>query len=110
MKKFAVAILALVYITTSVGANIHMHYCMGLLADWGLSTSHSKVCSKCGMEKTEGKDKGCCKDKQQFVKNVADQKVAESSIQFTQSFANAISVGFFEPSINYFSPPHPSRA
>ena len=55
------------------------------------------------MEKTEGKDKGCCKDKQQFVKNVADQKVAESSIQFTQSFANAISVGFFEPSINYFS-------
>ena len=58
MKKFVAVILALVYIGTSTGANIHMHYCMGKLADWGLGDNKSKTCSKCGMEKSDEKDNG----------------------------------------------------
>ena len=79
MKKFIAAILAMFYISASTGANIHMHYCMGEMADWGLGHSKSKTCGNCGMEKSEEKDNGCCKDEHKFVKNTSDQKVVESS-------------------------------
>ena len=59
-----------------------MHYCMGEMADWGLGNNKSKTCGKCGMEKSEEKDNGCCKDEHKFVKNTTDQKIVESSFQF----------------------------
>jgi hypothetical protein len=79
MKKFAVVILALLYITTSTGAMLNLHYCMGELADWELGQTKSKTCGFCGMEKGDEKDNGCCKDEQKFIKNDADQKFVESS-------------------------------
>ena len=82
MKKFITAILAVLYLGTSSGATIHMHYCMGKLADWGLGDKQSKTCGKCGREKKDKKDNGCCKDEHKFVKNNTDQKIAESSFQF----------------------------
>lgn len=82
MKKFIAAILAVLYLGTSSGATIHMHYCMGKLADWGLGDKQSKTCGKCGMEKSDKKDNGCCKDEQKFLKNSSDQKIAESNFQF----------------------------
>ncbi|MBK6990321.1 MAG: hypothetical protein IPH34_00115 [Chitinophagaceae bacterium] len=42
MKKFITAILAVLYISTSTGAMVHMHYCMGQLADWGLGITNPK--------------------------------------------------------------------
>lgn len=80
MKKFIAAILAIFYLSTSTGANIHMHYCMGELADWGLGHNKSKTCGNCGMEKSEEKDNGCCKDEHKFVKNDNDQKTTESFV------------------------------
>ena len=53
MKKFITAILAVLYLGTSSGATIHMHYCMGKLADWGLGHQNSKTCGNCGMEKPD---------------------------------------------------------
>ena len=47
MKKFITAILAVLYLGTSSGATIHMHYCMGKLADWGLGHKNSKTCGQC---------------------------------------------------------------
>jgi hypothetical protein len=79
MKKIAVVILALLYITTTTGANLNLHYCMGELADWGLGSSKSKTCGFCGMEKGDEKDNGCCKDEQKFIKNDNDQKFVESA-------------------------------
>ena len=96
MKKFVAVILALVYIGTSTGANIHMHYCMGNLADWGLGDNKSKTCSKCGMEKSDEKDNGCCKDEHKFVKNSSDQKIAETGLQMMQLASTAIPITFFE--------------
>ena len=104
MKKFAAAILAIFYLSTSTGANIHMHYCMGELADWGLGHNKSKTCGSCGMEKSSEKDNGCCKDEHKFVKNTTDQKIVESSLQFTGIFGNAIVPDYPElPSIKLSS-------
>lgn len=80
MKKFVAAILAVLYLGTSTGATVHMHYCMGKLADWGLGHNKSKTCGNCGMEKSEEKDNGCCKDEHKFVKNDNDQKTTESFV------------------------------
>lgn len=80
MRKSLALIVAIVYLSTTTGATIHMHYCMGKLADWGLGHNRSKTCGNCGMEKSEEKDNGCCKDEQKFVKNDNDQKTAEALV------------------------------
>lgn len=77
MKKFLIAIVAVLYMGASTGATLHMHYCMGKLADWGLSNDKSGKCGKCGMKKTAEKDNGCCKDEQKFFKNDTEQKTTE---------------------------------
>lgn len=80
MKKFIIAILAVLYMGTSVGATLHMHYCMGKMAGWGLDHLKSKTCSKCGMEKNNG----CCKDEYKLIKNDTDQKIGESDFRHVQ--------------------------
>src|SRR5438034_11541801 len=80
MKKFVVAILALFYLTTSSGATIHLHYCMGKLAEWSFGHSQSDICSKCGMEKKDNNN-GCCKDEFKQIKLVQDQNAPNSAWQ-----------------------------
>ena len=99
MKKFITAILAVLYLGASSGATIHMHYCMGKLADWGLTDSKSKSCPKCGMEKSHKSDNGCCKDEHKFVKDDSAQKLAESNLQMLQLFSVAIPATFTELSV-----------
>ena len=103
MKKFLVAILALVYLSSSAGATLHLHYCMGKLADWGLVQNHSKTCGGCGMEKSDENDKGCCKDELQFIKNTSDQKAPEATSLLLQSISVALPVSFFEIPGNQYS-------
>ena len=79
MKKFLVAILALLYISTSTGATLHMHYCMGKLADWGFSHNKDQNCSNCGMKESESK--GCCEDKQKLLKIDTEQKITDAAFQ-----------------------------
>ena len=78
MKKLFVAILALLYISTSSGAVVHLHYCMGKLAGWGFGDNKSKACGGCGMEKTDEKDNGCCKDEHKFLKTTQTKKSYDS--------------------------------
>ncbi len=104
MRKFFVAILALLYITTSTGATMHLHYCMGKLADWGLGEKDSKKCSRCGMEKTAKKDKGCCRDENKFLKNDTDQKTTDLASTLIPFIAIAIPLSFIEiPSYDFYS-------
>ncbi|MEO8583115.1 MAG: hypothetical protein ABI415_04915 [Flavitalea sp.] len=93
MKKFLTSILAVLYIVTSSGATVHMHYCMGKLADLGLRESKSKNCPKCGMEKS---DKGCCKDEHKFLKDDSAQKLAENNLQMLLLSSVAIPASFTE--------------
>lgn len=81
MKKFLVAILAFLYISTSAGATLHMHYCMGKLADSGFTFNNAKTCSNCGMAETGD---GCCRHEAKFVKNNTDQKTNNVGFQFAQ--------------------------
>lgn len=103
MKKFLITILAFVYITSSTGASIHMHYCMGKLADWGIGQNDSKTCGKCGMDKATEKDNGCCKDEHKFVKSNIDQKTAQAGFQMILLTSVALPVSFFEIALPYFS-------
>ncbi len=96
MKRFAAVILAVLYISTSAGATVHMHYCMGKLAEWGLGHKESKTCGSCGMKTNEAKEKGCCKDEYKFVKNSTDQKAAEASLQFLQVLCADLPAVFIE--------------
>lgn len=101
MKNFIAAIVALLYISTSTGAAIHMHYCMGKLADWSLARNTSKSCGKCGMEKSAKKVNGCCTDEHKFFKNNADQKIGEVSFPILRALVSLLPVSFFElPSVN----------
>jgi len=96
MKKILVSILAFFYLASSVGATVHLHYCMDKFINWSLLKGGDK-CSKCGMEK----DGGCCKDENKFVKNNIDQKVAESSFQLIQMAAVASPAAFIH-TIEYY--------
>ena len=84
MKKVLATILAFVYLSTSMGAVIHLHYCMGKLASWGLIDHESKNCARCGMLKKTSTDHGisagmnCCKDEHKQIKTDKDQKLSSS--------------------------------
>ncbi len=75
MKKVLFFILSILYLTTSTGADLHYHYCMGNLVNWSIWISkEDKKCGKCGMEKEENANNGCCKDEHKWVKIEDDQK------------------------------------
>ena len=92
MKKFFVTILALVYLTVSSGATVHLHYCMGKLMSWDFSAKSKSKCGSCGMEKR--RHKGCCNDEQKMLKVDKDQKVSESAFQFLSISSGAIAISF----------------
>lgn len=103
MKKLVVAILSFLYISTSTGATVQMHYCMGKLVDWSIGHGDEKnACNNCGMEKDgEGKN-DCCKDEQKQLKIEKDQKVAES-IQLSLSLAVALPISYLPITFNALS-------
>jgi len=104
MKKLIVAILALIYITTSTGVIVHMHYCMGKVVELGLVSNVKNNCGKCGKVIVEGKDNDCCKDKVKLLKNMADQRNAELAFQMIHCIAVEMPVSFIEiPPINFTS-------
>jgi hypothetical protein len=87
MKKVLATILAFVYLSTSTGAILHLHYCMGKLVSWGLIDKDSKNCATCGMPKKPNHKgcvttkMGCCEDKHIQVKTSNDQKLDQSESQ-----------------------------
>ena len=99
MKKVLVSILAIFYLSSSVGATIHLHYCMDKLINWSLLNGDGDKCDKCGMEKGDG----CCKDEEKFVRNGIDQNITESSVQSMQVFSTAPLFPFINTSENYYS-------
>jgi hypothetical protein len=89
MKKVFASILAVIYLSTSMGATVHLHYCMGKLFSWSLTDKDSKNCGQCGMPKSSMsghcssfKD-GCCKDEQAHVQLDKDQKATENDYAFS---------------------------
>jgi hypothetical protein len=87
MKKVLATILACIYLSSSMGATIHLHYCMGKLASWGLINHESKNCARCGMIKKSPSSQNaqnmaakmnCCRDEHKQIKTDSDQKLFSS--------------------------------
>jgi hypothetical protein len=76
MKKLVVAIIAFLYLSTSCGATMYLHYCMGKLVSVGFLPGKNDQCAKCGMNKAE-KGKGCCHDEHKLVKQDKDQNAKD---------------------------------
>lgn len=76
MKKILVFILAIIYISTSAGAMVHMHYCMGKVVGISLWQNDEQTCTSCGMSKAKTGLKKCCHDDSKQVKIQSDQKAA----------------------------------
>ena len=73
----------LIYGCATMGATIHLHYCMNDFVGWSLWHDKDNECGKCGMKEDE-KKKGCCKDEHKQVKlKTEHQKSATAQyIQF----------------------------
>ena len=66
MKKIVAIFFLLTYGFTSIGATVHLHYCMNKFVGASLWQSNNNKCGKCGM--TEKNNKGCCKDEHKQIK------------------------------------------
>jgi len=92
MKKVFAAILAFIYLSASMGATVHLHYCMNKLVAWSFVKEkiNRKSCSYCGMAKTtpdnhcRKQTKGCCKDEQKQIKIAKDHKAVNASFNFVK--------------------------
>lgn len=78
LKKLATILLLILYTTGTIGATVHMHYCMGKLVSWGITNTTKAACGKCGMkQKTE--QKGCCKDEHKTIKVKAEHQKGDTT-------------------------------
>lgn len=84
MRRFVVALLAILYLTTASGATVHFHYCMGKFVNASLvhNEDGTHECENCGMTKKQSK--GCCKDEQKVIKTDVSEK-GHSIVFDTQS-------------------------
>jgi len=103
MKKVLATILAFVYLSSSMGATIHLHYCMGKLASWGLIDHESKNCAQCGMVKKPSTSQcmatnmDCCKDEHKQIKTDKDQKLSPSEFFKYNNLSQVIALN--EPAV-----------
>jgi len=100
MKKVFLAILAFLYISASIGVTLRTHYCMGMLAEGGLSRYKSETCDRCGREKINKEDNSCCRNEYKIIKNNLDQNIPGSTLQLTHLIAIALPPSFVELSFN----------
>ncbi len=77
MKKIVAIFFLILYSFTTVGATVHMHYCMNKLISTSLYHGKENKCQKCGMHKSA--TKGCCKDEHKFVKLKKEHQTTQSA-------------------------------
>lgn len=87
MRKLFIGMISLLYLSTSAGIALNIHYCMNRIASVSLYHGEAEEdgCGTCGMSKT---DNHCCKDETKLVKLSDDH-------QPVKSFLSA----FFTPAI-----------
>ena len=84
MKRFILAILSILYMSSAIGASLHFRYCMDELYSWGFWLNEDKACGKCGMNENASMDRSCCKDEYKHIKLTVDQKSHKTIVyQFT---------------------------
>ncbi|MEY4279182.1 MAG: hypothetical protein RL377_1186 [Bacteroidota bacterium] len=88
VKKILVILLLVMYSASTMGATIHVHYCMNKIAGWSFSSEKKDKCARCGMKNT-----GCCKDEQKQLKVASEQQ--KSSFNANLNFQVASPFSFF---------------
>jgi hypothetical protein len=79
IKKFAIALIAILYLGVSSGIAMEIHYCMGKKAGVDFYGENGSKCGKCGMKEK----KGCCNDEHKFIKLSDSHKSVSNDISFT---------------------------
>ncbi len=113
MKKAVIAILALLYIITTSGVVVNVHYCMGAVASVTYGHKTPDSCGKCGMKEKAG----CCHSELKVVKLDDDHQQTIKTKEAALAIA-ALPVTFFQTAIetydshsdfgiSYHSPPDP---
>ena len=92
MKKIAALFLLITYGFTSVGATVHVHYCMDKFVEVNLWQSKDKKCGKCGMK--EKNKKGCCKEEKKLIKIEKAQQKTTIDYKFLFEPSTAILTAF----------------
>ena len=92
MKKFLVTILAFIYLITTSGIVVTIHYCMGKLSSAEYGVAKVSKCDKCGMMETQ-KKKGCCHTESKIFKVDDSHNYVKSNVDFSK-IVIAAPVGF----------------
>ena len=79
MKKLTALFLVFLYIGTSSGVSLHLHYCMGEVVEWGTASTDKGHCEHCGMEKAKSTKNGCCKDELKKIQTDDSRKLTDSA-------------------------------
>ena len=87
MKKTVVILLMLIYGSATMGATVHLHYCMNELVGWSLWHSEKEECGRCGMKEDKT---GCCKDEHKHFKLKGDPQKAAAAALINFNLAPAI--------------------
>lgn len=87
MKKAVVILLMLIYGSATMGATVHLHYCMNELIGKSLWHSENDECGRCGMKEDKT---GCCKDEHKHFKLKSDHQNAATAALLIFNFAPAI--------------------
>ena len=96
MKKIVFTLLTFLYLGTSSGFAMHLHYCMGMLIEANFVENTLDDCENCGMERSLTDDNGCCSEESQLLK--VDNKKEEDSftLKVLQSINVALAPNVFE--------------
>ena len=82
MRKASAFILAVFYLSFSIGATLHQHFCMGELVGMSIFSLKDDECEKCGMEKHTEASKDCCKDVSITIKNNDSHTFSQTVFDF----------------------------
>jgi hypothetical protein len=93
MRKIVAILFLSIYSFTTVGATVHMHYCMNKLIGSSLYHGKETKCEKCGMHKLA--TKGCCKDEHKFIKLEREHHKAQPATSLSFLFAPIVLPTFF---------------
>ena len=90
MKKFIASILAFLFLSSSTGMTVHMHYCMDKLIETDLwhTAMQDAACSNCGMKTKD--TQGCCKDEHKVFKTGDYQQSDVAKIPALEAFVLAL--------------------
>ena len=77
LKKIVVILLLLIYGSASMGATIHLHYCINQMAGWSLWHSKKEECGRCGTKKNKT---GYFKNEHKHFESKNDQRNAATVV------------------------------